>query len=204
MRKRYGVGKKDVWYSIIYGGIVGLVGVVIFVAFLKLDLGFSNEKIDVLAPTDKQPVSQSEVKTFYALQHGVFSTDEQAQSFLSSDPTLMTALSIPIDGRFYVWSKVASKEGMTVPKNGTSFVKTFTIEGASCKEESLRTLPKWLASENNLKFNFGKEQSKDALPKDWESVRSTAVGISEDMDVARLHLIFHYVSSTGCLNLKIK
>lgn len=201
MLKRYGVRKRDVWYSIIYGGVVGLLGVVIFVVFLKMDLGFTNEKIDVLAPTEEKLPLSSEAKTFYAIQHGVFSSEEQAQSFLASDPALMTALSIPIGGRFYVWSKVASEE-ISVPKGGTSFLKTFTLDGAACTEESLRTLPKWLASENNLKFNFGKQQSTGVLPKDWSSVRTTAVGISEDMDVARLHLIFHYLSSSKCINLK--
>lgn len=201
MLKRYGVGKKDVWYSIIYGGLVGLLGVVAFVIFLKVD--WKQEQIDVLAPVEEQAATPSEVRTFYAMQHGVFSSEEQAQKFLSTNPAFTTAVAVPVDGRYYVWSRIASATGeMSKPSDGVSFIKSFQLEGGSCTEETLRTLPKWLASENSLKFNFGDEGDKGVLPKDWESVRTTAVGISEDMDVARLHLVLHYISSSNCLNIK--
>ena len=41
MLKRYGVGKREIWISIIYGGAVGLMGVIAFVFFLKVDWGHS-------------------------------------------------------------------------------------------------------------------------------------------------------------------
>ena len=83
-----------------------------------------------------------------------------------------------------------------------SFIKTFSLSGAGCSEESLHTLPKWLASENSVKFNFGQQVANGGLPKDWASVQATAVSISDDMDVVRLHLIFHYLSSAKCLSLQ--
>lgn len=203
MLKRYGVSKRDVWRAIIYGGIVGLIGVAAFVIFLKVD--WDTKKIDVLAPVEDSSdgLTPAEVKTFYALQHGVYSSEEQAQTYIASDPALIRAIVLPLEGRYYVWSRVASAtDGELKAEQGISFVKSFQLDGSGCEKESLRALPKWLASENSIKFNFGDSENAKSLPEDWKSVRTTAIGISEDMDVVRMHLIFHYISSSSCLKIK--
>lgn len=205
MLKRYGVKTKDIWVSIIYGGVVGLIGVILFVLFVKVDWGFmESKKVDVLAPVDDSTTTSVEAPTFFALQHGVFSSDEQAQSFIASDPQLVKAIAIKIGDKYYVWSRVASTEETLKPDKGTSFVKRFQLNSTACKEETVRTLPKWLASENSLNFNFSNGDITGVLPQDWESVRSTAISVSEDMDVVRMYLIFHYFSSSSCLNLKFE
>ena len=127
MLKRYGVGGRDVWRSILFGGIVGLVGVIVFVLFLKYPL--EKETVDVVAPVeDDVTVTPAEAVTFYALQHDVYTSEEGARDFLASQPTLVNAIAMPVEGRYYVWSKIA-RENAGITKVGTSFVKKFELDG---------------------------------------------------------------------------
>lgn len=185
--------------AILVGVGVGLVGVGCFVVLLMS----ANKVGDVPAPSEEAVEVSAEVQqtaTFYAVQHGAFTSEESAKAFMTTYPTLNKALVIQVEQNFYVWSALAmAKKELAIEPQ--AFMKKFTFVSAGCDRAQISTIPNLLQDEKALKLNFD-ESEKDKVSEEWVSFMTGLTTLSDDVDVLRLHSLAHFYEKESCLNVQ--
>lgn len=205
------IGRRDVIRAALLGSITGLVGVLLFIFMLNsmssTYTGQTQQK--ELIPVSSQQTEEKEENSdvfsevFYASQHGVFSSFDAASDFVYGYPSLNTSAVIEIDGKYYVWSSVATtKEGIMKSDDPPSFSKPFTLSAVGCKEPALKNVPSLLKNFDFAKFNFEGEEKQAELPSDWQTITFALSTISSDYSVVRMHLLAHYFTENDCLKIQ--
>ncbi|RTQ95815.1 hypothetical protein [Lysinibacillus telephonicus] len=208
-----GIGRRDLTYAAILGSVAGLAGVLFFILLLssmnttetetaeQTSQGKEEEVIPVQSTNNNIEVDSS--VEFFANQHGVFSSQAAALEFTSGYASLNTSAVVEVDGSYYVWSSVTPiKEDIVLSDNPTSFVKPFKLSGGACTNPEIQSLPKNLQSNDRSKFYFEEGNVPENIPEDWQSITSAISSLSDDLGVARLHLIAHYMTKNDCLKIE--
>ena len=207
------VVKQQVFRAMFIGGLVGLLGVAIFLGILQASTQLSlksdtNEVADNTTnntdaktiPTAGEPTKSS---MFFASQAGVYSNYESASSFVSEHPSLKDSAIVEVDGKFYVWTSMVTDESQLVfLEDPATFKKAFSVSGDSCKEPKVAEIPSVLADKNAPKLNFKDNLKDSTLPADWQSIGAAASSISNDINIIRLQVFAHYKSKNACLQVK--
>ncbi|WP_342558824.1 hypothetical protein [Metasolibacillus sp. FSL K6-0083] len=193
--------RKNEWIRAALLGIAsGLIGVALFVMILNF---VSNEKVSE-EKEDVLPVQQEVVEevnaSFYASQHGLFSSKEGAEQFIAANPLLNKAAIIEMDNQFFIWSALSTnKEVATLAPS--AFFKQLSIV-AACSEPTMQRLPEILMDEKYLKNYFGQEQKEGEVPADWGEILAAVTSLSNDINVMRLHIFTHYYGENDCLKIE--
>jgi len=200
------IRRKELLQAAFLGSAAGLVGVIFFVILLNSmnSTETSNEEVIPVQSNEAENTTPKQFsEQFFANQHGMFSSSEAANAFISGYPSLNKSTIVEVDGSFYVWSSISTtKESVKLSENPSSFVKPFKFIGDACEESSIQDLPAQLKSEERSKFYFEKDQVPDSLPQDWKAITVALSSISEDLSVIRLHLLSHYFSENDCLKIQ--
>lgn len=197
--------KKNEWLrAVVFGTLTGLIGVALFIALLtnamqeeKEKKVESNEKIAVQQQNEQQEILQ---KTFFASQHGLFSSEEGAAQWIAANPSLNKSAIIKVEEQFFIWSAMAVKKAPETLPTG-AFYKQFSVK-ASCPNPALQRLPDVLYDEKYVKNNFDMKEEQGQLPEDWQELTTTLASLSKDPNVIRLHLFTHYYSKNDCLKIE--
>jgi hypothetical protein len=197
------VKKNSVAQAMFFGGLTGLIGVILFIFILQLP---SNGQEDELVSTttvsseqEQEVVSQS----FFALQHGVFSNFDSAAQFLATYPTLNKAAILEVDDQFYVWSQIDQEklEGAT-QTTPSSFYKKMTLS-SSCSPNKVLQLPKLLLDEQWLTVQMLSETDQEKVPEDWEENLAEIQKLTNKVGVIRLHMLMNYYEQLDCLKVTL-
>ncbi|HWK24306.1 MAG TPA: hypothetical protein VNS08_14855 [Ureibacillus sp.] len=206
------IGRHELRNAAVIGSVAGLAGVLFFIILLssmnltteqqqQADSGKAND--EVIPVQSNEVMEDNSSVVFYANQYGVFTSAESAQDFISEYPVLNTGATVEVDGKYYVWSSVTTtKEELILSDNPTSFAKSFKFTGAACTEETLKGLPKLLESNDPSKFYFQDGNIPDNIPQDWQSITSALSSFSQDLGIARVHLIAHYFEKNDCMKIE--
>ncbi|MET3574643.1 hypothetical protein ACFFIY_11495 [Bhargavaea ullalensis] len=218
-KKKYSTGALAM--AVFHGFLMGIGGVLLFGFIVMSGDGIGSKAkegdgtVPVDAPADGQKAdggkneegagepTANRKTAFFAVQHGVFSTGESAQSFIAANGNLRNAAIFPVDGQFYLWSSVhltdsEAKDALTAD----TFVKPFTLDAAACPADGDGKLPVLLAGKELASLKFEDPAQKAGLPKDWDQNIGAVAQISDEMSVIRLQLIGHYLPNSGCLKIE--
>ncbi|MCT6925455.1 MULTISPECIES: hypothetical protein [Bacillales] len=190
--------RKNEWIRAALLGVAsGLVGVALFVVVLNF-VGKEEVKEEVLPV--QQEVIEEENASFYASQHGLFSSKEGAQQFIAENPLLNKAAIIEVNQQFFVWSALATNKQ---PESLTpsAFFKQLSVV-AGCTEPTLQKLPEILMDEKYLKNYFEQTPKEGEVPADWGKILTAVSSLSNDINVMRLHLLVHYYGENDCLKIE--
>lgn len=198
------MSKQDIIYAALIGSGAGIIGVLFFVIILNsMSTQGTDQEVIPVQSNEKVVEEQQFSETFYANQHGMFSSFESATAFTSGYPSLNTSVIVEVDGSYFIWSSVSTtKEGVQISDNPASFVKEFTFIGESCKEPKIQNLPAILKSDDRSNFYFEGSEIPEEFPTDWKSVSAALSTLTEDLAVTRLHLLSHYYSKNDCLKIQ--
>lgn len=195
------ISTKQIFRAAALGMVIGLAGVGAFALFLitAKDSGETPEATEEKETVEVNATPQ-QVARFYASQYGAFTTFDSASAFLAQYPALNKAVVIQVADTFYVWSKITlsklSEE--TVP---ASFSKSFQFSSNSCPKNSIADIPLYLQDENKLKNNFQAASEDDKLPEEWTSFMEGITGLSNDVNVLRLHALAQFYGEHDCLKI---
>ncbi|MDI7740686.1 hypothetical protein QMK38_01620 [Lysinibacillus fusiformis] len=210
------IGRRELKNAAVIGSVAGLAGVLFFILILS-SMSPSNDQgqqqassgkgeeevIPVQSSTEAGVIEDDSSVGFFANQYGVFKSRESAQDFISEYPTLNTSATVEVDGKFYVWSSISPiREELIISETPTSFAKSFKLSAAACTEETLKGLPTILESNDPSKFYFQDGNVPDNIPQDWQSITSALSSFSQDLGIARLHLITHYFENNDCMKIE--
>lgn len=223
LRKKY--SKSAVIMAMLHGVLMGVAGVLIFGFLLNVSnrLEVKSENTDSVTvngpvakgdtekgtdkpkdddPKDSDSPDQPSVQ-FYAVQHGVFTSEAAAKEFMSTDPALQTAAIIPAGDQFFIWSKVGTSEEelKNEPKTGDSFLKGFRLSGSGCSKGDQR-VPELLKETELQKLIFDESVSGDTIPSQWRENIAAVTAFSKDMGIVRAQLLAHYALKTNCLKIE--
>lgn len=206
------IAKRDLMHAAIIGSVAGLAGVLFFILLLgsmntaekepNNQVKEEQEEVIPVQSTENTIADNSAVE-FFANQHGVFSSEAAALEFMAGYASLNTSAIVEVDGSYYVWSSVVPiKEEVVLSNNPTSFVKPFKLSGGACENPTIQNLPVSLQSNDRSKFYFEEGKAPDNIPEDWQSITTAVSSLSEDLGVARLHLIAHYMKENDCMKIE--
>lgn len=198
------MSKKDIIHATLIGSGAGIIGVLFFVIILNsMNTQGTEEEVIPVQSNEKVAEEHQFSETFYANQHGMFSSFEAATAFTSGYPSLNTSAIVEVDGSYFVWSSVSTiKESVQISDNPASFVKEFTFIGKGCEEPAIQNLPKVFKSDDRANFYFEDSEVPEELPSDWKSVSAALSTLTENLAVTRLHLLAHYYSENDCLKIQ--
>ena len=214
MRLSRTISKFSYTIALLHGFLIGAVSIGLFALLIQWqdirpvdtpETQIPPEMEPVVVPGgDPKPNEEKEVenKSFFAKQHGVFSTAEGATQVLQSDPTLKTAAVIVAEDKYYIWSAISVEEADLKGTGSTeSFVKPFQIEGSSCKEETLKNVPILLSESDKAKFYFEGTEPTIKIPSDWKTNIKAISTLSEDVNIIKAQLLSHYIAQNECLKV---
>ncbi|MFC4409894.1 hypothetical protein ACFOZY_05515 [Chungangia koreensis] len=224
LRKKY--SKSAVTMAMLHGVLMGVAGVLIFGFLLNVSNRMevkSDEpgtEVTVSGPVtnaepgnEEKPANNGESEgsdnpgqpaiQFYALQHGVFTSDASAKEFISTDPALQKAAIIPVADQYFIWSEigVTEDEVRKEDKTGDTFVKSFRLSGAGCMKGDIR-VPELLKETELQKLNFDDSVDGDDLPAQWRENIAAVTAFSKDMKIVRAQLLAHYMLKNECLKIE--
>lgn len=194
------VRKSSVAQAMFFGGLTGLVGVIVFIFILQLP---SNEQQEDELASTTQVSSEQEVvsQSFFALQHGVFSNFDSAAQFLASYPTLNKSTIFEVDDQYYIWSQLDQEKvedaTLTTP---SSFYKKMTLS-SSCPTTSELQLPNLLMDEKWLSVETLTDAQQANVPKDWGTNLAEVQKLTNQVNVIRLHMLMNYYEQLDCLKV---
>ncbi len=195
------ISTKQIFRAAALGMLIGLAGVGAFAIFLISAKGPGE------APTATEEKETVEVNAtpqqavrFYASQYGAFTSFDSASAFLAQYPTLNKAVVIQVADTFYVWSKIALSK-LVEETTPASFSKSFQFSSNSCPTNSIADIPLYLQDENKLKSNFQAASNDDKLPEEWTAFMGSIAGLSNDVNVLRLHALAQFYGEHDCLKI---
>ncbi len=209
MRLSRTISKFSYTLALLHGFLIGAVSIGLFALLIQWQDIRPVETPEAQIPPEMQPVNvpgdEPEPKveySFFALQHGVFSSAEGATQVLQSDPSLKTAAVIIAEDKYYVWSAVSLVEAEVRSEgNNETFVKPFQVESQSCTEETLKNIPLLLSETDKAKFYFEGVEPSIAFPDDWQTNIKAISTLSKDINIVRAQLLSHYIAQNTCLKV---
>lgn len=209
-------GKKysnmTVLMAMLHGVVIGIVAIFVVGLFLvgaegKRPIDQIEKEIPASGPengkdegkvADKSP----ETLTFYAKQHGAFTTSTAAATFIEENPSLSTAAVIEVDGGYFVWSAVGQTEAeIEAILVEDTYKKTFSVTPNAC--ETAETAQIWqflnLNEYEKIKNSDVKAEGKEGqkLAKKIDTITT----FTNDVKVIRLHLLAGYAAESGCVKI---
>lgn len=213
MRLSRTISKFSYTIALLHGFLIGAVSIGLFALLIQWqdirpvdtpEAQIPPEMEPVVAPgNDPKPDEEKvEKKSFFAKQHGVFSTAEGATQVLQSDPTLKTAAVIIAEDRYYIWSAISVAESDLKGTGSTeSFVKPFQVEASSCTEEALKNVPVLLSESDKAKFYFEGTEPTIKIPSDWKTNIKAISTLSDEINIVKAQLLSHYIAQNECLKV---
>lgn len=204
------IGRRELMNAAIIGSVAGLAGVVFFILLLgSMTPETDTQQANTSQEQEMIPVQSSEGAVedgssagFFANQYGVFTSNESALDFISEYPSLNTSAVVQVDGSYYVWSAVSPiREELILSSAPTSFAKSFTFSAAACTKEKEKSIPALLESNDPSKYYFQDGDVPENFPEDWQSITSAISSFSQDLGIARLHLLAHYATKNECMKI---
>lgn len=182
------------------GGGIGLIGVFSFLFvfwFLTKDME-EGELQDVKIPVQ---TVEGEEASFFATQYAAFSTFDGADQFKNGFPTLNKALIVEVDGQFYVWDRLTLSP-MKAETSPASFNKSIFVSTHNCEDGAIAQLPNHLKNEALLNSQNDETVKGIVLPSDFSEVKAQAQRISDDVNIIRLYILFHYLKNEACTKIQ--
>lgn len=213
-RKRY--SKWAVVVAMMQGVFLGITAVGIIAFFLigmngKFPSQVSNEKITTSGPVKTPDIEQKEgsgeTLSFFAKQHGVFSSSEAAATFIANDPSLSKAAIIKANEQFYVWSAVGMKSSeIEVSEYEGTFRKPFQVRTDSCTSSEITKLVNVLTEVDITKIKSlasSESASKtEGQASEFSKNMAAITAFTSDLRIIRLHLLSHYSNTESCLKIE--
>jgi len=207
MRLSRTISKFSYTIALLHGFLIGAVSIGLFALLIQWQDIRTVETPAVVEPPAQQPVvatpnETKEVFSFFAKQHGVFSTATGATEVLQSNPELKSAAVILAEDKYYIWSAVSLAEAEVKSVGSTeSFVKPFQLEAQSCTEEAVKNIPLLLSESDKAKFYFEGVEPTVKIPSDWKTNISAISTLSKEVNVVRVQLLSHYLAQNQCLKV---
>ncbi len=191
--------------AVVHGILIGVAGVLLFFFILNAaeKRTIAEEKeLPKSSALQKVKNTSSESK-FYAMQYGVYSSEQAANDFLAGHPELVNVAIVPAGKQYYLWGGIDHRE-KNIKKivNKDSFIKPFALSGASCDEQGLKMLPQMLRADNLSKLNFNSSKKTTVLPMNWNTNVKAVTKGSKELESVKLQLLAHYAAQNDCLNIK--
>lgn len=195
------ISTKQIFRAAALGMLIGLAGVGAFAIFLisAKEPGEAPATTEEKETVEVNATPQQAVR-FYASQYGAFTSFDSASAFLAQYPTLNKAVVIQVADTFYVWSKIALSK-LVEETTPASFSKSFQFSSNSCPTNSIADIPLYLQDENKLKSNFQAASNDDKLPEEWTAFMGSIAGLSNDVNVLRLHALAQFYGEHDCLKI---
>ena len=195
------ISTKQIFRAAALGMLIGLAGVGAFAIFLisAKEPGEAPAATEEKETVEVNATPQQAVR-FYASQYGAFTSFDSASAFLAQYPTLNKAVVIRVADTFYVWSKIALSK-LVEETTPASFSKSFQFSSNSCPTNSIADIPLYLQDENKLKSNFQAASNDDKLPEEWTAFMGSIAGLSNDVNVLRLHALAQFYGEHDCLKI---
>jgi hypothetical protein len=191
--------------ALLHGFLIGAVSIGLFALVIQWQDIRTVETPEVVGPELETvdgpvPVESKEVYSFFAKQHGVFSTADGATQVIQSDPKLNSAAIIMADDKYYVWSAISLVEAEVKTVGSTeSFVKPFQLTAQGCSEEAMKNIPKLLSETDKSKFYFEGVEPSIKIPDDWKTNIAAISMLSKEINVVRAQLLSHYNTQNECI-----
>lgn len=214
MRLSRTISKFSYTIALLHGFLIGAVSIGLFALLIQWqdirpvdtpEAQIPPELEPVVAPGGEPEPKEEEdkvEKSFFAKQHGVFSTAEGATQVLQSDPKLSTAAVIIAEDKYYIWSAISVTETDLKGTGSTeSFVKPFQLEASSCTEEALKNVPVLLSEADKAKFYFEGTEPTLKIPSDWKTNIKAISTLSEEVNIVKAQLLSHYIAQNECLKV---
>lgn len=218
-RKKY--SKVTVTMAMLHGVVIGIAAVAI-VGFLIVGTnGLGKEKptehevvatnpptsAETTTPASGPAISADEAPLkLFAKQHGVFSSAQSAQEFVSQDVSLAKAAILEIGGQFYVWSAVGIQEDeIEVSEYEMTFRKPFFADTASCSADGAGKLRSALSETELSKIKtlttVAEEEAEDEKLAAFRKNLVAVTAFTSDLRIVRLQLLAHYTHKDGCVKI---
>lgn len=202
--------------AMIHGVLLGIAAVAMLAFFLvgmngKLPIRAKPEEMVTSGPvvTPEAPMEDREGKglSFYAKQHGVFSSSEAAAAFIASDPSLSKAAIIKAEEQYYVWSAIGLQSTeIDVSEYEGTFRKPFRLQTASCTSSEISQLVSVLPETDVVKIkslaSSLASSSTDGQASPFVKNITAITAFTSDLRIIRLHLLSHYSNEDPCLKIE--
>lgn len=209
-------GKKysniTVLMAMLHGIVIGVIALVIVGLFLlgaegKRPIDQIENEIPASGPgndkgNENSSEKSSEEGTFYAKQHGVFTTSTGAATFIEENPSLSTAAVMQVEDSYFVWSAVGRTEAEieAILEEGT-YKKAFSAALASCEIVQTEQLWKILnlndLSEIKNSIVENEKEKEQVLAKKIDAITT----FTDDLKVIRLHLFASFANEANCVKI---
>ncbi len=142
----------------------------------------------------------------FAKQHGVFTTAQAAQDFVTQDAGLGKASILDIGGQFYVWSAIGIQEDeIEVSDSEMTFRKPFFADTSSCSADGAGKLKSALAETELSKIKVlttvSEAEANDEKLADFRKNIVAVTAFTSDLRIIRLKLLAHYSHKDGCVKI---
>ncbi|WP_313891717.1 hypothetical protein [Psychrobacillus sp.] len=193
----------------IQGGVIGVVGVLLF----GFALNFANDQKEKPEVVETETIEKEEVEkkvevttdgvlTLKAQQFGMFTTKESAMAFVSEQPSLEKAGILNVENQFYVWSQLFADEAIAEQTNVLpAFMKTLYVSTDSCESKKVKNMMQLLQEEKLSKKYFDSVKKKEDYPDDMMSIVQAVTAFTDVSSVIRLHIFTHYAEQNECVKL---
>lgn len=217
-KKKY--SKVTVATAMLHGVIIGIAAVAIVGFIIVGTNGQGKEKAaeqevavtDPPASGETTPASGPAISPeeaplqLFAKQHGVFSSEESAQDFISQDASLAKADILDIGGQFYVWSAVGLQEGeIEVSEYEMTFRKPFFADASSCSNVGAGKLRSALTESELSKIKVlttvAEGEADDEKIAEFRKNIAAVTAFTSDLRIVRLKLLLHYSHKNGCVKI---
>jgi len=191
--------------AVIHGVLIGAAGVLLFFFILQTFEKRSVQPDEQLLPasTSQSTKDINKPVKFFAVQYGVYSSSQAASDYLAGHPEFENVAIVPVGKQFFLWGAVGTSEKKIKSiVNKDSFVKPFTLTGASCGEKGLKILPQLLGVSKVAKLNVSNSSKGKDIPAGWKGKVAEITKVSNDLEVVKLQLLAHYASENDCLEIK--
>ncbi|MCM3637283.1 hypothetical protein M3152_06065 [Sporosarcina luteola] len=217
-KKKY--SKVTVAMAMLHGVIIGIAAVAIVGFIIVGTNGQGKEKAgekevvvtDPPAPGETTPTSGPAISPeeaplqLFAKQHGVFSSAQSAQDFISQDASLAKATILQIGGQFYVWSEVGIQEDeIEVSEYEMTFRKPFFVDASSCSNVGAGKLRSALSETELSKIKVlttvAEGEADDEKIAEFRKNIAAVTAFTSDLRIFRIKLLAHYFHKDGCAKI---
>lgn len=207
--KRY--TRKTVFMAMINGVLIGiaaiaLIGIIIYGANGNKALNSADKEVPATGPPPEAAVTPSDVPVdalkLFAVQHGAFSSSASAATFIAADPFLSTAAIIKVGDQYFVWSAVGLTEAeIAASDSEETFEKQFNANPAACEVVGAKMLREVLATDDLAKIKSLETENDGDEVAEFNRHIVDITSFTSDLKVIRLHLLAHYSTTVGCIEI---
>jgi hypothetical protein len=217
-RKKY--SRVTVAMAMLHGVLIGIAAVVIVGLVIVSTNGKGKEKAIEQETVASDPPTSGETTPasgpavsgdeaplkLFAKQHGVFSSVQSAQDFISQDVSLAKADILQIGGQFYVWSEVGIQEDeIEVSEYEMTFKKPFFADVSACSNVGAGKLRSALSESEFSKIKVlttvAEGEADDEKIAEFRKHIAAVTAFTSDLRIVRLKLLANYSHKDGCAKI---